>query len=207
MSRALEVPRFVGAAGGIGPRLLVKSFLPDLGVIGRMASPHECEQLIALGKGSLQPSTVIQREDGRAVTSDQRATHDTTLPRGTDPLVTAVETRISDAFTWPIADTTELQLVRYLPGASFQNHYDFHPPAYLVESGRRQRVASLIIYLNDVWEGGETAFDDAGLAVFPAQGNALFFSYRVPRRASMTCHAGRPPTSGEKWIAVKWFLA
>jgi prolyl 4-hydroxylase len=67
-------------------------------------------------------------------------------------------------------------------------------------------VSTLIAYLNDVEEGGETTFPRAGWTTFPKRGSAVYFEYcnsggEVDPR---TLHAGCPVLRGEKWIATKW---
>ena len=111
----------------------------------------------------------------------------------------------------------EPQLVRYAPGQYFNWHYDAVPPTLLNNGG--QRVATLLVYLNDVPEGGRTSFrdlraggtDEAGqplrLMVAPKKGRAILF---CPAAADgvpddRTLHAGEPTAQGEdKWIAQVW---
>ena len=57
-----------------------------------------------------------------------------------------------------LARFEEPQLVRYRPGQCFNWHYDAVPPTLLGNGG--QRVATLLVYLNDVHDGGCTAFRD-----------------------------------------------
>ena len=69
-----------------------------------------------------------------------------------------------------------------------------------------QRVATLIMYLNDVQGGGSTVFPEIGLDVLPRRGNAVFFAYSDDqgRLDPRTLHGGSPVAAGEKWIATKW---
>ena len=76
--------------------------------------------------------------------------------------------------------------------------------AYLVHGG--QRVASLVIYLNDVDAGGETVFPQVGLSIAPAKGSAVYFAYTdaQSRCDPLSFHGGAPVERGEKWIATRW---
>jgi prolyl 4-hydroxylase len=67
-------------------------------------------------------------------------------------------------------------------------------------------VSTLIAYLNDVEQGGETVFPKLGLAVIPQRGNAVYFEYCNSRGQvdHATLHGGNPVISGEKWLATKW---
>ena len=116
-----------------------------------------------------------------------------------------------------LARFEEPQLVRYQSGQYFSWHYDAVPPTQLNNGG--QRVATLLVYLNDVAEGGCTAFRDlrAGgtdasgrptrLAVQPKKGRAVVF---CPAKSDgtpddRTLHAGQPTEEGGcKWIAQAW---
>ena len=67
-----------------------------------------------------------------------------------------------------------------------------------------QRVATLVIYLNNPEAGGGTSFPDVGVEVAPRRGNAVFFSYAAPDPSTKSLHGGSPVVRGEKWIATKW---
>jgi len=99
-------------------------------------------------------------------------------------------------------------VLRYKPGAEYKPHYDYFIPdapgtSRIIANGG-QRVATVVIYLNDVERGGGTTFPDVGLEVMPKRGHAVFFAYDQPDPSTLTLHAGAPVIEGEKWIAVKW---
>ena len=115
----------------------------------------------------------------------------------------------------PVAHFEEPQLVRYKSGQAFGWHYDAVPPTQLANGG--QRLATLLVYLNDVPVGGRTAFRDLQMGgtdangsprrveVEPKRGRAIIF---FPSDADgmpdeRTLHAGEP-TNDEKWIAQLW---
>lgn len=64
----------------------------------------------------------------------------------------------------------------------------------------------LVIYLNDVKDGGETIFPEIGLSIVPRAGHAVYFSYcnADNQLDSRSLHGGAPVRIGEKWIATKW---
>ena len=72
-----------------------------------------------------------------------------------------------------------------------------------------QRLSTLIVYLNDVIEGGETVFPEVGLSVVPRRGNGLYFEYTNSRMQVdlKSAHGGAPVIQGEKWIVTKWMRA
>jgi prolyl 4-hydroxylase len=65
----------------------------------------------------------------------------------------------------------------------------------------------MIMYLNDGCEGGVTRFPRVGLDVYPNKGSVLVFgSHRDGKENPLALHMSPEIKSGEKWIAVKWFL-
>ncbi|MBE5316309.1 MAG: 2OG-Fe(II) oxygenase [Xanthomonadales bacterium] len=102
-------------------------------------------------------------------------------------------------FTLPVPFTTrtsELIIKRYRPGGEerFQPHFDS-----LGAVSNRYLVC--LWYLNDVAEGGETAFVDLDLEVKPRAGRLLMFPPYW-----MYQHEGRPPLSGDKYILSTYLL-
>ena len=59
-----------------------------------------------------------------------------------------------------------------------------------------QRVATVVMYLNEPTRGGGTTFPDVHLEVAPKRGNAVFFSYDRPHPATRTLHGGAPVLAG-----------
>lgn len=82
-------------------------------------------------------------------------------------------------------------VVRYEPGGFFHEHCD----TWNYESALRQ--VSVIVYLNDVEEGGETVF--AGVTVRPQEGRALFFPSVFTHP-----HTAKPTVSARKYALVVW---
>lgn len=65
---------------------------------------------------------------------------------------------------------------------------------------------TFLIYLNEEYEGGETAFPAIGLRYRGRAGDALFWANLDQQQLPdpLTLHAGLPPTSGEKWVFSQW---
>lgn len=76
------------------------------------------------------------------------------------------------------------------------HHFHSHADCWSMETASRQ--LSVIVYLNDVAEGGETVFN-VGKAVEPRAGRVLVFP-------SSFCfqHRGNPPVSNSKYVLVAW---
>jgi hypothetical protein len=115
--------------------------------------------------------------------------------RGESELVQRIEARIARLLNWPVENGEGMQVLHYRPGAEYKPHYDYFDPA---ESRARppssrggQRVATLVMYLNEPARGGGTTFPDLGLEVAPQRGHAVFFAYDRPTPAPAPCTAAR----------------
>ncbi|MBP9087255.1 MAG: 2OG-Fe(II) oxygenase [Kofleriaceae bacterium] len=74
---------------------------------------------------------------------------------------------------------------RYQPGQQFAAHFD---GAYERNSHERS-LLTLIVYLNDDFEGGRTAFLDFGIEAMPKVGTALVFQHLLLHEGSVV-HSG-----------------
>jgi prolyl 4-hydroxylase len=183
---------------------------PVVAVLANVLSTEECEQLIALARPRLTPSTVVDPVTGENRVAEHRNSEGMFFAPGETPLIAALDARFSQIMNLPIDHGEGLQVLRYGPGTRSTPHFDFLVPrnAASEQSLRRsgQRVSSLVAYLNDVPGGGETAFPHAGLSVCPQRGNAVYFEYCNSRGQvdAASLHAGEPVTEGEKWAVTKW---
>jgi prolyl 4-hydroxylase len=183
---------------------------PVIAVLANVLSAEECEELIALARPRLRPSTVVDAVTGENRVGEYRNCEGMFFLPGETPLVAALDARFSQIMNLPIDHGEGLQVLRYGPGTRFTPHFDFLVPRNEAseQSLRRsgQRVSTLITYLNDVPGGGETTFPHAGLAVGAIRGNAVYFEYcnRRGQVDAASLHAGEPVTEGEKWAVTKW---
>jgi prolyl 4-hydroxylase len=183
---------------------------PVIAVLANVLSAEECEELIALARPRLRPSTVVAPATGEHHVAEYRNSEGMFFLPGETPLVAALDARFSEIMNVPIDHGEGLQVLRYGPGTRYTPHFDFLVPRNeaselsLRRSG--QRVSTLVTYLNDVPGGGETTFPHAGLSVCPMRGNAVYFEYCNSRGQvdAASLHAGEPVTEGEKWAVTKW---
>ena len=166
-----------------------------------------------MARPRLAPSTLVDPMSGRDVVSDRRASWGMFFRLGENDLVARLDRRLSALMNLPLENGEGLQLLHYPEGAGSDPHHDYLAPSNLAnrESIARsgQRVSTLVTYLNDVPEGGQTVFPQLGLAMSPIRGNACYFEYgddegRVDARS---LHASAPVTRGEKWVVTKWMRA
>lgn len=191
-------------------RVAARAERPMLAVLNGVFSADECEEVIALARGRLRPSTLVDPHTGRDVVSGLRSSLGMFFRPAETPLIARLDRRIAEIMNLPVSHGEGLQILHYPEGAGSAPHYDFLVPsnpanqASIARSG--QRVSTLVTYLNDVPEGGETVFPAAGWAVSPQRGNAVYFEYANAHgeldHASL--HASSAFTRGEKWVATKW---
>lgn len=191
-------------------RVAARAAQPMLAVLNGVFSADECEALIALARGRLKPSTLVDPRTGLDVVSGLRASHGMFFRPAETPLIARLDRRVAEIMNLPVSHGEGLQILHYPEGAGSAPHYDFLVPsnpanqASIARSG--QRVSTLVTYLNDVPAGGETVFPAAGWAVSPQRGHAVYFEYANGHgeldHASL--HASSAVTQGEKWVATKW---
>jgi hypothetical protein len=102
------------------------------------------------------------------------------------------------------------QVAHYEGGEYFKTHEDAFPIEVAERKGY-QRRATVLVYLNDVAEGGATSFDKIeGLDVEPRKGRMLLFfpGTKASMPDTRTLHtAGEAAVGHEKWISQLWVCA
>ncbi len=127
-----------------------------------------------------------------------------------DLILLFIQTRISKLTEMPLFLMENASVLHYEVGQQFREHYDYLDPnkpahaADIRQSG--QRLVTCLVYLNEDFEGAETAFPKINQKFRCKKGGALLFA-NVDTQGQpdpMTRHAGLPPISGEKWLFSQW---
>ncbi len=188
--------------------IVVSMTHPQVVVLGNLLSGRECDALIESARPALARSRTVETRTGGEEVNADRTSSGMFFQRGQTPEVTALEARIARLCRWPVSHGEGIQVLHYQPGAEYRPHYDYFDPeepgtpTILRRGG--QRLATLVMYLNEPARGGATTFPDVGLQVAPVRGNAVFFVYDRPHPSTRTLHGGAPVIEGEKWVATKW---
>lgn len=172
-------------------------------------SYEECDRLVEMAKPKLQRSTTVHSETGEFKPHEHRTSQGTFFQLRENAFIKEIDERVSRMMNLPVENGEGLQILNYQIGGEYRPHFDYFPPhlpgsASHIQHGG-QRVATLILYLNDVEEGGETIFPELNLKIAPVKGGAVYFSYYHRGQVDpLTLHGGAPVVQGEKWIATKW---
>lgn len=177
------------------------STFPEVWAFDRFASPAECHYLIETAEPLLEQSVVVDPCTGQPRPHPIRTSEGAVFPWvSADLVITALNQRMAAASGSEAECGEPLQILRYRPGQEYRPHLDALP------TGGNQRVLTMLVYLNEGYEGGETFFTRTGLKFAGKKGDGLLF--RNARSGGIpdpnTQHAGLPVVSGEKFIASRW---
>ncbi len=170
-----------------------------------------CQLLIRQSAQRLQPALVYDPVNKRNIRYRTRTNSIAQFNLvENDVLHFLLQEKMSAACGIPMIQMEATAILNYKPGEEISNHFDFVDPDlpnYAEEiAGNGQRVITFLIYLNDDYSGGETAFPKLGIEHKGSAGEGLYFVNALPDGAPdlRTLHAGKPPLSGEKWIVSQF---
>jgi len=184
---------------------------PSIRLCEGFATAAECQWLINLASHSLHRAKIYRKDAAGHVASDSRTNTEAnyTIVHA-DIVLSLIRDRLAAAAGTTTNGFEIAKLLHYEPGQQFDLHCDFQEPitpALRQEVERHgQRVATVLVYLNEDYEGGETDFPRAQLRHKGRRGDALVFA-NVTASGALdydTLHAGRAPTSGVKWLLSQW---
>jgi hypothetical protein len=203
---AVDVAGFSRTSPGItlceGP--LIRSF-PDF------AAPEVCDWLVARAATRLKRAEVYVGDPTKVKVGESRTNSIGAFWLTEIDLVQlALQARMASATGLSYRHMESPSVLHYAVGQQFHDHYDFIDPqtpdyqALIARHG--ERVVTFLVYLNDGYEGGETAFPRLDIAHTGARGEGLYFANALPSGGPdvRALHAGRPPTRGEKWIVSQF---
>lgn len=174
---------------------------PHIDIFRGLFSPEECAYLIQRAEPLLKPSFIDDGKTGIGRPDPIRTSHGAAfVPHEEDLVVQALNRRIAEATNTDVGNAEALYVMRYAPGQQYHPHLDALPGL------ANQREWTAIVYLNDEFEGGATAFPELGLSLRLRAGDLLQFrnSDGDQQPDGRMRHAGEPVLSGRKWIATRW---
>lgn len=166
---------------------------PLVWTVDDVLTADECGRIIADLGDAAWLSATVNSASGRVVNDRLR---NNTLALIDDPdLADLVMTRLGNDVPQALKGNTvvgikdRLRCYRYQVGQYFGLHND---QSYSGREGERSEL-TMMVYLNDDYEGGETAFPELERVISPKVGMALLFQH-------MVLHEGRAVTDGTKYV-------
>ncbi|XP_051140566.1 probable prolyl 4-hydroxylase 9 isoform X2 [Andrographis paniculata] len=200
----------------------ILSWRPRALYFPNFASHAQCQSIINMAKLQLKPSTLALRPgDTPENTKGIRTSSGMFISSSEDKtgILNQIEEKIARATMIPKTHGESFNVLRYEIGQLYESHHDSFDPNIFGRQ-RSQRIASFLLYLSDVEEGGETMFpyeneiidpkydfhQCTGLKVKPRQGDGLLFYSLFPNGTldPTSLHGSCPVIKGQKWVATKW---
>lgn len=200
--RLVHAMRLTADGGPSGrPQSRRLSTSPDLRLFPGLFSPAECVHVASVAGDLLEPSMVVDPATGQARPDPVRTSDAAVIgPAREDLVIRALNRRIAVASGTAIDNGEPLTVLRYVPGQQYRPHHDALPGV------ANQRAWTMLVYLNEGYRGGETAFPATGLKVQGRGGDGVLFANlaadgNIDPRAQ---HAGLAVTAGAKWLCTRW---
>lgn len=184
--------------------------LPHAGIelfaLRRFLTRNECLALIDRIDARRRPSTIADANGDPVFRTSETCDLD-----HADPLVTALDAKLTWISGIDPAHGEPLQGQRYAVGQEFKAHTDFFDPdgadyaQYCTVAG--QRTWTFMVYLNAVSAGGGTRFENLGRTIEPEEGTLLIWNNRHGDGAvnDATLHHGLPVRRGTKYVITRWY--
>jgi prolyl 4-hydroxylase len=174
--------------------------------VNDIITPEECKYIIDKATPMFSRSMVVN-DSG----VDPSRTSETAWIDKDDPVAQKIFKKALE-FTDKTPENCEnLQVVRYGPGTFYRAHHDSccdgSQGCANFEKDGGQRVATLLVYLNDGFTDGETHFPKLDRKMKAPPGSGIVFW--PMGRDECKCHpkalhAGLPPTTGIKYVCNAW---
>lgn len=170
---------------------------PPIYVVDDFLSQKECEYIIKISEPYVRKSRVVDKETGTGVEHPSRTSESYYHGYDIKWLVSRVQriTGVSKKNQEPT------QVARYTNGQFYQQHLD----SLTVPDYAGNRIATVLVYLNDVSKGGATFFNDLDLRVQPKRGSCvIFFPSKVDETADPRHLHTAENAEDIKWVTQVW---
>lgn len=176
--------------------------VPLIWTVPSLFTKAECAEILAGTEGAEWLAATVNRAEGRAV--DARVRDNTVAivrnPALADELYRRIRPHVPARMSVELGGEARaeraaagvflpLRVYRYEVGQHFGLHED---QSYFGPDGEVSFL-TLLVYLNEDFEGGETEFPEQQKTIVPSIGTALLFQHRV-------LHAGNRVITGTKYV-------
>lgn len=177
-----------------------------------LLNENECNEIIQLAKNKgLSKSKVVENNQLNKENHEFRNSSQCWISASSHPSLLKLAKISQDVTGLPLENQEEVQIVRYTEGGKFDAHFDpcISQDINICNNMNRnagQRRSTLLVYLNDVSEGGETEFVNLNYKIKPQVGKGMLFwsTDNQDNLLQNSKHRGNPVIQGEKWIATIW---
>ena len=182
--------------------------------IYNLLTKDECKEIIESAKyKGLHESGVVNylSENGTEINKNSRTSQTCWLDISDNPIIKKIAEYSEKITGIPINHQEMMQVAYYKQEGKFIDHYDactYNDITFCdkMNNNAGQRRATLLLYLNDDFQGGQTEFVQLKLSIKPQVGKAILF-WNVDQDEKLIIkskHKAKPVISGEKWICTIW---
>lgn len=193
--------------------MALQSKIPDgVDVHSGFLSAIACAYLRWTALPWLSPARALDPNTGKAIPHPVRTNQSMAYSSGLAcPFVMWLERQIANIAGISAACQENTGILHYSPGQQFKAHFDCFDvtqkagaSALLADGG--QRTTTVLVYLNDDFEGGETYFPRKQWQFKGSSGDLLLFSNTDSEgiQDPSSLHQGKPTIKGQKWVLSKW---
>jgi len=194
----------------IGPLKEEEVYLnPRIVIYHDFLTSSEIETIKDMATPRFKRATVQNYLTGELETASYRISKTAWLKEEEHENVGHVYTRTNQLTGLNMETSEELQVSNYGIGGHYEPHFDFarrEEKNAFASLGTGNRIATLLMYVSDVEQGGSTVFPYLGISLRPKRGSAAFW-YNLHRNGEgddMTRHAACPVLAGTKWVSNFW---
>lgn len=176
-------------------------------ILNNFLTPDECDQLVEAAQSRFKRSLVMDKHKKQQRSEDKgRTSHSAVFGKNEFPLLTKIDQKTSQILNIPTNHIEALQMVKYTAGQQYKPHHDWFKRPH--DDANNQRVYTILVYLNDDYEGGETNFPKVDYSFKGKKGDAILWRNcqdNSPEKCfDHSLHAGTPPSRGTKYALNVW---
>ena len=165
----------------------------------------EANHILKMAEYSYKDSIIVGSDNAEGIRKSQ-----TYWLNKSDPIALNIIQKVCNIDGHSVEQAEDIQVVKYEPNGYYKEHHDSccddnDACKEFVKDGNR--IVTMVIYLNDDFEGGATNFPNIKKEYKPKKYSGILF-YPMNKDGDKchenSLHAGMPITKGEKYIANVW---